>query len=343
MQVRGYVFTLMHLRRKGLTTYDLLMEARSFCVVDDHDDDTETTTMSEIGDFPDMLEDFIQAKRAKGVKPLTIRLYQTSNVKFFNFLKDHGHPTNVADITEDHIREFFIRRRQDVSGNTVELEWRQMRTFFNWLYREGEITRAPSNIEPPTPTRSSKSSKVIPPDRVTAILATCDSNSLEDRRDTAIIRVWWETGLRKGEMHSIRLDGLNLEEGSITTHGKMGDKVVYFGDKTAEALRRYLRARKKSRHAGSNYLWLSIKGRMSYDGLREMLDQRTRKAGVPHINPHMFRHTLRHQWAMGEGSDDTLKTQAGWNTDKMLGIYGEDMKRIRAKEAVQRLRLGDQI
>jgi site-specific recombinase XerD len=46
---------------------------------------------------------------------------------------------------------------------------------------------------------------------VRALLATCSGNTLEDRRDEAIIRLLYDTGIRRAELLGMTMGDLQLD------------------------------------------------------------------------------------------------------------------------------------
>jgi integrase/recombinase XerC len=118
-----------------------------------------------------------------------------------------------------------------------------------------------------------------------------------------------------------------------------------FGHKTALALDRYLRQRKRQRQAELPHLWLGVNGRpgMTDNGIGQLIRKRGADAGVPELHPHTFRHTFAHEWRMAGGDDDSLMRLVGWRSRQMLHRYGASAADARAREAHQRLMLGDRI
>ncbi len=67
--------------------------------------------------------------------------------------------------------------------------------------------------------------------------------------------------------------------------GRRG-RAVRFGNRTADALRRYLRARARHPLAGRTpALLLGTKGAMTDSGLRQLLERRGANAGVENVHP----------------------------------------------------------
>lgn len=57
-------------------------------------------------------------------------------------------------------------------------------------------------------------------DAVRTMLAECDGTDFNDRRDTAIIRLFADTGIRFGEMAPLELDFLDLNESTVLASGR---------------------------------------------------------------------------------------------------------------------------
>lgn len=77
--------------------------------------------------------------------------------------------------------------------------------------------------------------------------------------------------------------------------GRRG-RAVPFGAKTADAPRRYLRARAVHPPAHTGALWLGKKGRVTDSGVRQILERRAAEAGVDNVRAHRFRRTYAHTW-----------------------------------------------
>jgi integrase len=107
--------------------------------------------------------------------------------------------------------------------------------------------------------------RVIEPltdDQLRALLKTCTPPTgaepkvaLWHRRDEALIRLMFETGLRAGEAVDLQFEDIDLLAGTAVVRRGKG-RVVPFGADTALALDRYLRLRRGHRLADSPALWL---------------------------------------------------------------------------------------
>jgi integrase len=120
-------------------------------------------------------------------------------------------------------------------------------------------------------------------------------------------------------------------------------RALPFGQATALALGRYLRARAKDRRADLPGLWLAEKGKgaLESNGIRLMLRRRGRLAGIDGLHAHQFRHTAAHRWLVEGGGETDLMRIMGWKSPQMLRRYGASKADGRAREAHRRMALGD--
>ena len=200
-----------------------------------------------------------------------------------------------------------------------------------------ENMSAPAAPEQPVP--------VLERDQLAKLLKWCAGTTFENRRDTAIIRLFLDTGMRAGEPSGLTLDDIDREQSVafVMDKGSRG-RACPFGAKTADALRRYLRVRQRHPMAAhSQALWIGKKGRMTDSGVRQMLERRCSDAGLEPMHPHMFRHTFAHLWLAAGGQENDLMRLAGWRSRERVGRYAASAADGRAREAHRRMALGDQV
>jgi site-specific recombinase XerD len=97
-----------------------------------------------------------------------------------------------------------------------------------------------------------------------------------------------DTGIRASELTGLSVDDVDLRQQIALVMGKGGRaRVVPFGIKTTDALRRYLKARRQHHLAASTpALWLGRKGPLTVSGVAQLLERRGEDAGVDHLHPH---------------------------------------------------------
>jgi len=185
---------------------------------------------------------------------------------------------------------------------------------------------------------------VLTDDELRALLDVCKGTGFDQRRDTAIVRLFIDSGIRRAEMATIQLDDVDLDAGAALVHGK-GNRYRHapFGSRTTEALDRYLRIRRRHRLANRPELWLGVRWPLTDSGVSQMLERRAATAGIADMTPHRFRHTFAHQWLAAGGAEGDLQALAGWRSPQMLARYGASARAERAAAAHKHLGPGDRL
>lgn len=227
--------------------------------------------------------------------------------------------------------------------STRRIRWQNLRPFFSWWSREVDSPSPFDRADPPGEGRK-EPVPVIEQDDVKRILATCTTKDFADVRDDAIIRVLYSTGARLGELVNLKVADFDRRNDLLTLDGKTGIRVVPVPGVTRDALARYVRdVRPKHQHAGIQAMWLGSKGALTPSGVAQLLRRRCDLAGVPHMNPHRFRHSWAHEFRVQEGSEGDLMYLAGWKSTAMAHRYGQSAAAQRAQETGRRIGVGDNL
>lgn len=287
---------------------------------------------------------FTRHLRAEGKADRTTVIYVQSVTYFGRWLADQGQPQTLGELTRSHLLGWFgSLTERGLEPGTIRTRHKGMTRFCRWLVDEGEIAEDPMRgLEAPTPRE--KPVPIVADEDLAKLLRACSGRDIEDRRDEAMFRVLLDCGVRVSELCGLTVSGIDLDHETALVTGK-GNKIrpIYFGARTARSLDRYLRLRSAHRWAHLDALWLSQRGAMSPDGVRERLNARADQAGLGHLHPHQMRHTFAHDFLVSGGQERDLKRLAGWSSDVMLERYGASAAQARAEAAARRMRRGDRI
>lgn len=215
--------------------------------------------------------------------------------------------TEPKDITDDLIRTYrlWLNRKESgviVSGRKETLKKRTqnyyliaLRAFLKYLMKRDVSSLAPDRIE--LAKVSERSIDLISSVELTRLLKAPQGTDVKSLRDTAILELFFSTGLRVSELASLPRD-LDLSRDEFSIRGK-GEKVrvVFLSKEAKDAVRVYLAKRKDMEEAmfvnvGNNKNGLGER-RLSTRSIERIVKHYAIKAGISKkVTPHVIRHSF---------------------------------------------------
>lgn len=277
----------------------------------------ELHIMSDEND--DILDSFITAMQIQNRSEKTIERYKYVIGKFMKYVKA---PTRQISIY--HIRKYIEKEKQrGLKDSSLEGCRQVLSAYFGWLWREGMIERNPmSNMG--TIKVPKKEKLIYTETEFEKLIRACKTI-----RDTAIIHFLSSTGCRISEMTSLNRDSVDLFKLECIVHGKGNkERTVFLSAVAGLVLNEYLRSRKDDNPA----LFIGLrKERLEPGGVRYMLKELAKEAGVKHVHPHKFRRTratelCRHGMQIQEVAK-LLGHEKLDTTMRYVNVDNEDLKR----------------
>lgn len=294
-------------------------------------------------DLAELLGSWELALRAERKSPQTVKSYGDGVRAFLSWCKATD---QSAELTRSRLRGFVEALLADGAKPTTAVSRHlAVRRFSAWLADEGEQdTDQLLGVKPPKVDKAV--TEPLTDAELKALLNACRGTELRDKRDEAILRMMYTTGMRAGEAVALAVDDLKLNQDPphvIVRRGKGGKgRIVPLAPEVALAVDRYRRLRRGHRLADSPQLWLGDRGRaFSYDALHKTLRMRADRAGIERFHPHLLRHTAAHRWLARGGSEGGLMAVAGWSSADMLQRYTKARAEERAISEAQALNLGE--
>lgn len=222
--------------------------------------------------------------------PRTLGHYEDWAARFLAFA---GADTLLCDLTPKHVTDYLIdtANRRRIAASQVRKQYDYLHRFLAWCV---EQEYAPGNVaDRVRPPRVPEASRVaFTRDEVKRMVAVTSAKpGAMGTRDRAILAMLLDTGIRASELVGMRLKDVEWTHRRILVHGK-GDKDrrLPFGQRTASALRLWLKARYD---VPGDALWLNLRrGVMTYATLSKSLELLGGYADVDECTPHRFRHTF---------------------------------------------------
>jgi integrase/recombinase XerC len=291
----------------------------------------------------------LQQEKARSSE--TIRAYEADLEGFRLYMESTRNLEElerVDRIDQYHIRGFVADRFGKIRKISVGRKLSALNSFFRFLVREEVI---PSN--PAAGIRSPKKDKPLPKVFSVDEMARFFSAHEEmGKRDTAIFELLYSSGIRVGELTSIKVHDIDLKNGWVRVMGKGSkERYVPVGAKAVEALQAYLPQRAlvemKSPTVRSNdILFLNARGgALSSRSVRRILKKCLDAAGLARdASPHAFRHSfathmlhggadLRSiQELLGHASLSTTQRYTRADLGRLMEVYDKSHPRSGVKD-----------
>lgn len=175
---------------------------------------TRTPLSRVAGPAPDdlstLLPDWDTYLRARNIALTTIASYLRCGVALREHLVEAGIPTAAGSVTRVHLEAFLAALTERVSPATVSKHYLSLQQLFRWLVDDGEIERSPME-RMRSPLMPEQSVEVLTDPERKALLATCAGNTFENRRDTTLLRMLIDCGIRASELVGLGVADLDDE------------------------------------------------------------------------------------------------------------------------------------
>lgn len=230
-----------------------------------------------------LLTKFIEDKRLFGLSEKTLTYYKEELTRFFEWIQ-----MGADSITTEDIRYYFnyLMETRKVTSTTIDNTRRIFNTFYNYCVVNGLLYANPCK----------KIDKIKGQKKIKKPFSNMEIIVLRDHcrniREEAIFELLISSGMRVGELTSLNIKDLNMEDCTVVVTGK-GDKQreCFFSEAAKYKIQKYL----KTRTDDNPSLFVSLNSpfkRLKISGTERNLRELGYRAGVNQVHPHRFRRTF---------------------------------------------------
>lgn len=307
-----------------------------------------------MSEFEHQLDNFMLYNESKNLSRKTLASYEQTLRLLQIYLENEHNINDANDVKSRHVRQYIkhLRERgkytvvandsskeinypdkrndlgEPLSDSTIANYLRNIKVFFNFLYREHEIHDNPvKNIKNIKPTRKQKEKLEV--SDLKRLFSAMDITVFHEYRLFIQSRLTYDTGIRANESCELITNDVDFKFNSLLIRNPKNNKerFVYFSQKMNKELKRWLKYR--DRFSDSDYLFPTIRGtKQDIRNFNRSLKTVGKRIGLDDIHVHMLRNSFAKSYIMQGGDWSSLSRILGHSnaevTQKHYLDFSED-------------------
>lgn len=239
-------------------------------------------------------------KSQKCLDAKTLKAYRIDLRQF----SDQNPNLNITEITSEILEQYIAQLHEQYKPKTVKRKIASAKALFHYLNYKKIINHNPFNKILIHFREPVKLPKTIPLHIVETFLYTIYEQRKNAKtpyqrrnalRDVAVAELLFSTGMRISEFCSLKVNDINLCDGTILIYGKGSkERRIQIGNESVlNILTEYNNHFCSGRQSCTNFFINQSGKSLSDQSVRRMINKYTSFASIKqHITPHMFRHTF---------------------------------------------------
>ena len=285
----------------------------------------------------------------------TISAYRRDLEKFTDFLT-RREITTLRQLVVAQARMFPAQLNQSgLSSRSIQRALSAVRTLYRYLLRESKVAINPFLTARDVGHRQAviapRAERRLPPTlsiEEIAQLVTIDPRTDLDRRDRAILELFYSSGLRLAELSGLDLGDLDLGDAMVRVMGKGAKtRIVPIGGYAREAVLAWLNVRPACARESEQALFVNRSGtRLGARAIQQRVAVWAQRQGLGRrVHPHMLRHSFAShllesssdlravQELLGHADISTTQVYTHLDFQHLAQVYDNAHPRARRKKA----------
>lgn len=260
-------------------------------------------------DIHQLITEFLShCKFEKNLTEKTLKAYEIDLTQFKKFLiQSVGEKPSLTEIGKEEIKSYVTHLTKKYAIKSTKRKVATTKAFFNYLEFDDKLATNPFRKVRLSLKEPFRLPEVLNFSELKRIFSEVYSqkNKAKDThsyfhkyicRDIAILELLFATGIRVGELCSLKYSNINLNQGFIKVQGK-GNKeriIQLCNPELLDSLKKYQFISKSQRKSFNTFFFLNrLDKPISAQSVRFMVKKYVAQAGIQkNITPHSFRHTF---------------------------------------------------
>lgn len=277
-----------------------------------------------------LIQEFIADGKYRKLSENTTKMY-SQVLKAFEIYCKSENIKEVKQVLSTTLKNYaLVLQENGIESGGVALRFRVIRAMFSFAEREEIDTTCPFKRFK-LPKIEKKVMKYVTFEEYESLLISA-RGGMNPLRDTAIIMILFDTGIRVGELLNLTENDLIPSQGMMKVRGKTGGRVVPVSRNVMKRIREYIQRERPSSPITPLFLTSSEES-MGYSSVKLMLQRNFKRAGLKYKSPHCFRRGFASSFVRKSGGDVfALQRILGHTTLTMSNRYvtlnSEDLKQV---------------
>ena len=252
--------------------------------------------------------------------PRTAEFYEADLKEFARFLDERS----IAQVEDVRVGEVMAFRNHLLEGKrkrfTVYRTDAAVRRFLDWVRTSTDVAL---DLDPIEPMHQPLDQQITFLEKEEAEqLLSFPQNSLDDLRDSVVIRLMLDTGVTVGEIRGLLKSDLDLDAAQVQLGGPgshLAPRVLRISEETIKVVRLYLERRKDE--TPELIIGRAARPITTSKSLQNALWKRCEQVGLPLISPMILRHTFAIGFLRRGATLNELKEALGVRDTTNIGVY----------------------
>ncbi len=272
-----------------------------------------------------LLDEYLEyLEYQKNYSHYTIISYQKDILEFFQFIDRENLSFDQIQYSDVRFFLIYLKEELQLDNNSVDRKLSSLRGFYKFLANHKVVSTNVFSL-----VNGLKKSRKLPRyfeySELEELFLVPDKKTPIGQRDSVILELLYATGVRVGELVSIKVEDIDFHNRRILILGKGNkERYVIFGEYCLDSLKLYLEEGRVSLNTNhvDTLLLNHNGGELTERGVRYILNQLIQKTSIQkNISPHMIRHSFATH-LLNEGCDLlTVQKLLGHESVKATQIY----------------------